>query len=80
MANSASVGVIGAGHMGCGIAEVCARAGASVLVFEPDNARLSAGRKRIAASLLRAVSRGKLTSTVLQVTVGGWPDLPGRFP
>jgi 3-hydroxybutyryl-CoA dehydrogenase len=55
------VGVIGAGQMGGGIAEVCARAGVDVTVFETTEALVSAGRNRIAKSLERGVSAGKIT-------------------
>jgi hypothetical protein len=46
--------------MGSGIAEVCARAGMDVVVREIDNPAASAGRRRIEASLDRAVKAGKL--------------------
>ncbi|QMU22443.1 3-hydroxybutyryl-CoA dehydrogenase [Gordonia rubripertincta] len=55
------VGVVGAGQMGAGIAEVCARAQADVLVYESTRDLLSAGRARILSSLDRGVSSGKLT-------------------
>jgi 3-hydroxybutyryl-CoA dehydrogenase len=55
------VGVIGAGQMGGGIAEVCARAGVDVTVFETTEALVTAGRNRIAKSLERGVSAGKIT-------------------
>jgi 3-hydroxybutyryl-CoA dehydrogenase len=55
------VGVIGAGQMGGGIAEVCARAGVDVTVFETTEALVTAGRARIAKSLERGVSSGKIT-------------------
>jgi 3-hydroxybutyryl-CoA dehydrogenase len=55
------VGVIGAGQMGAGIAEVSARAGVDVLVFEPTDALTTAGRNRITKSLDRGVSAGKVT-------------------
>lgn len=55
------VGVIGAGQMGGGIAEVCARAGVDVTVFETTDALVTAGRTRIAKSLERGVSSGKIT-------------------
>ncbi|MDM1861809.1 3-hydroxyacyl-CoA dehydrogenase NAD-binding domain-containing protein, partial [Mycobacteroides abscessus] len=45
------VGVIGAGQMGAGIAEVSARAGVDVLVFETTEALTTAGRDRITKSL-----------------------------
>ncbi|BBX27647.1 3-hydroxybutyryl-CoA dehydrogenase [Mycolicibacterium alvei] len=55
------VGVIGAGQMGAGIAEVSARAGVDVLVFETSDALVTAGRNRMTKSLERAVSAGKVT-------------------
>lgn len=55
------VGVIGAGQMGAGIAEVCARAHADVLVYESTRELAAAGRSRILRSLDRGVSSGKLT-------------------
>lgn len=55
------VGVIGAGQMGAGIAEVSARAGVDVLVFETTDALVTAGRNRITKSLDRGVSAGKVT-------------------
>jgi 3-hydroxybutyryl-CoA dehydrogenase len=55
------VGVIGAGQMGAGIAEVSARAGVDVLVYEPTEELTTAGRARIVKSLERGVSAGKVT-------------------
>ncbi|MCV7302722.1 3-hydroxybutyryl-CoA dehydrogenase [Mycobacterium barrassiae] len=55
------VGVVGAGQMGSGIIEVSAKAGANVVVYEPTDALLDAGRKRITGSLERAASKGKLS-------------------
>jgi 3-hydroxybutyryl-CoA dehydrogenase len=57
-----TVGVIGAGLMGSGIAEVCARAGLDVIVREIDDAALTAGRARIGRSLDRGLAAGKLTA------------------
>lgn len=57
------VGVVGAGQMGGGIAEVCAKAGADVVVFEPTQELVDAGRKRITSSLERAASKGKLAES-----------------
>jgi 3-hydroxybutyryl-CoA dehydrogenase len=54
------VGVVGCGVMGAGIAEVCARAGLDVLYVEAGPDLVEAGRKRIEASTVRAVERGKL--------------------
>jgi 3-hydroxybutyryl-CoA dehydrogenase len=46
--------------MGSGIAEVCARAGADVIVVERDADALRAGKERVERSLSRAVASGKL--------------------
>ena len=63
-------GVVGAGQMGAGIAEVCARAGVDVLVFEPTDALITAGRARILKSLERGVSAGKITERERDAAVG----------
>ena len=55
-----SVGVIGAGVMGSGIVEVCARAGLRTVFLEAEDEFVSAGRQRIERSLSHAVERGKL--------------------
>jgi 3-hydroxybutyryl-CoA dehydrogenase len=55
------VGVVGAGQMGAGIAEVCARASVDVLVYESTRELAAAGRARVMRSLDRGVSSGKLT-------------------
>jgi 3-hydroxybutyryl-CoA dehydrogenase len=55
------VGVIGAGQMGAGIAEVSARAGVDVIVYEPTEALTTAGKARVTKSLERGVSVGKIT-------------------
>lgn len=56
-----TVGVIGLGTMGAGIAEVIARTGYSVIGIEITTAALEAGRGRLEGSTARAVARGKLT-------------------
>jgi 3-hydroxybutyryl-CoA dehydrogenase len=53
--------------MGSGIAEVCARHGLDVVVLEVSDAALAAGRKRIEASMQRAVRHGKLDADDLLV-------------
>lgn len=56
-----TVGVVGLGTMGAGIAEVCARHGYRVIAVEPDAEPLERGKASIAGSTERAVKRGKLT-------------------
>ena len=54
------VGVVGCGLMGSGIAEVSARAGVDVVVYEVNAEACDRGRQRISASVERAVKAGKL--------------------
>jgi 3-hydroxybutyryl-CoA dehydrogenase len=55
--------------MGAGIAEVSAKAGADVVVFEPTEELAAAGKARIEASLERAVSKGKLPADEREATL-----------
>ncbi|MEP7378446.1 MAG: 3-hydroxyacyl-CoA dehydrogenase NAD-binding domain-containing protein [Chloroflexota bacterium] len=56
------VGVIGAGTMGAGIAQVCLQAGHEVLLHDVDHAAIERGRSRIADGLEKLVSKGRLTA------------------
>ena len=56
-----TVGVVGCGLMGAGIAEVSARAGRQVIVREVGEDLLRRGIERIDESMERGVARGKLT-------------------
>jgi 3-hydroxybutyryl-CoA dehydrogenase len=56
-----TVGVIGLGTMGAGIAEVFARNGFSVVGVEQNDEGLARGRQHLENSTARAVKRGKLT-------------------
>lgn len=56
--------------MGAGIAEVSARAGVDVKVFETTDALVTAGRGRIVKSLDRGVSAGKITERERDDAVG----------
>lgn len=64
------VGVIGAGQMGAGIAEVSARAGVPVTVFETTEELITAGRNRIVKSLDRGVSAGKISASERDAAIG----------
>ncbi|MEU3619715.1 3-hydroxybutyryl-CoA dehydrogenase [Streptomyces sp. NPDC006872] len=54
------VGVVGAGQMGRGIAEVCARAGLHVTLCDVTEDRARAGLVGVADSLLKAEKRGTI--------------------
>lgn len=56
--------------MGGGIAEVSARAGVDVLVFDTADAFVTAGRNRITKSLERGVSAGKITEGEKDAALG----------
>ena len=55
-----SVGVVGAGFMGSGIAEAVARAGFDVVLQEPHTDPLARSRDRVEASVGKAVQRAKI--------------------
>ena len=56
------VGVLGAGLMGSGIAEVCAKAGYPTIVREVSDDLVKKGVGRVESSLAKAVERGKLAA------------------
>jgi 3-hydroxybutyryl-CoA dehydrogenase len=65
-----SVGVIGLGTMGAGIAEVFARNGYRVVGVEVNDETLDRGRQHVEHSTGRAVKRGKLTAEQQAELVG----------
>ena len=65
-----TVGVVGCGLMGSGIAEIFARGGASVLVHEVDAEAAERGRARVQRSMNRAASAGKLTADDVTEAIG----------
>ena len=60
--NTQHIGVIGAGTMGNGIAQVCAMAGLDVTIVDVSTAALDRGRSTIVSSLERLVQKEKLSS------------------
>ncbi|PIK73569.1 3-hydroxyacyl-CoA dehydrogenase, partial [Methylobacterium frigidaeris] len=54
------VGVVGAGAMGAGIAQVAAQAGHRVLLYDATEGAASRGRGGILAALDRQVEKGRL--------------------
>jgi 3-hydroxybutyryl-CoA dehydrogenase len=54
------VGVVGAGTMGAGIAQVCLHAGHEVILHDVDQAAIDRGRERIAEGFRRLVEKGRL--------------------
>lgn len=57
-----TIGIIGCGLMGSGIAEVAAKSGFQVLIREQNEQLLKKGLGRIESSLGRAVAKGKLSA------------------
>ncbi|WP_294256465.1 3-hydroxybutyryl-CoA dehydrogenase [uncultured Sphingomonas sp.] len=65
-----TVGVIGAGQMGAGIAQVSAQAGYAVLLSDVDQTRAEAGKAGIAKQLARAVEKEKITAADAEAALG----------
>jgi 3-hydroxybutyryl-CoA dehydrogenase len=74
------VGVVGAGLMGSGIVEVCARAGLDVTFVEGSEELVATGRGRVERSIGKAVERGKLDAAAAERAlerIDGSADLAG---
>jgi 3-hydroxybutyryl-CoA dehydrogenase len=74
----AKIGIIGAGQMGSGIAQVCAAAGYDVLLNDASPERIQSGIKGIDANLSRRIKSGKCSedakaSTLAKIVAA--PDL-----
>jgi 3-hydroxybutyryl-CoA dehydrogenase len=65
-----TVGVVGCGLMGSGIAQVCAEAGYKVRVREVDDAALAKGLGKIEGFLKKGVDKGKVTAERMQEVLG----------
>ncbi|MEQ1699765.1 MAG: 3-hydroxybutyryl-CoA dehydrogenase [Ilumatobacteraceae bacterium] len=64
------VGVVGAGLMGSGIAEVCAKAGLDVRVLEVSPEACERGRAKIVGSLDRGLRNGKISEGERDAAIG----------
>ena len=60
------VGIIGAGAMGSGIAQIAATAGHSVVLFDTKTEALSLSKSKLASVMNRLVEKGRLTSEEAQ--------------
>jgi len=67
---SVTVGVIGAGTMGAGIAQVAAAAGHRVVLFDALPGAAEKGRQRIASGLDALVTKGKMEAAERDALVG----------
>jgi len=65
-----SVGIIGAGQMGAGIAHVCALAGYDVMLHDVSAERIEAALALIEKNMHRQVGRGLITEDALSAAVG----------
>ncbi len=70
MVNIRSVGVIGAGQMGTGIAHVCALAGYDVRLHDVSRERIEAGLALIEKNMARQVSRGIIDDAAMKAGLG----------
>ncbi|MDF2901085.1 MAG: hbd [Phenylobacterium sp.] len=73
-----SVGVIGAGQMGSGIAHVCALAGYNVLLHDVSEDKIAAGLSLIERNLSRQVVRGIIDQAAMDAAlprIKGAPEL-----
>ena len=64
------VGIIGAGQMGSGIAQVCASSGFSVALNDVSGDRISAGLATINGNLAKQVAKGSLSEAERQAILG----------
>src|SRR2546430_10664254 len=70
MAEIKQVGVLGAGLMGHGIAQVAAQAGYDVVLREVDDETLAKGIGKIEKQLARAVEKGKAEQADADAVLG----------
>jgi len=82
-ARFARVGILGAGLMGSGIAQVCGQRGLQAVLKDATLAQAEAGKARVAKALARRVEKGTLSAERMQRTLdaitptGAVADLQG---
>jgi 3-hydroxybutyryl-CoA dehydrogenase len=64
-----SVGIIGAGQMGSGIAQVCAQSGLSAMIYDISGERVAAGLATINGNLAKLVAKQAITEEQRQATL-----------
>jgi 3-hydroxybutyryl-CoA dehydrogenase len=77
MTSLQTIGVIGAGTMGSGIAQSCAVVGLSVTMIDVDEAAVARGRNAVSSSLDRLVKKEKLSTAAKEAAlncIAGTPD------
>jgi 3-hydroxybutyryl-CoA dehydrogenase len=70
MADIRTVGIVGAGQMGAGIAQVCAAAGYNVCLYDVAPDRVEAGIANIRKGFERLVAKGSLSQANADVALG----------
>jgi 3-hydroxybutyryl-CoA dehydrogenase len=64
------IGVLGAGTMGAGIAQLACRSGARTLLYDPIASALEGGLERARAGLRKEAERGRLTAEEAELATG----------
>src|SRR5882672_618346 len=67
-----TIGIVGCGTMGAGIAIVAARAGFKTLVFDLNGESLLRARKQTEGFLAKSVERGKLAAQRMPQILARW--------
>lgn len=67
-----TVGIVGAGTMGAGIALVCSRAGFRTLVFDTSQAALDNAKRQTAGFVGKSVEKGKLSQQQADDIIDRW--------
>lgn len=65
----ATIGVLGTGQMGAGIAQMAAHAGATTFLYDPDPVALERGVARIDEGLAKMEARGKIDADARSATL-----------